>query len=129
MDIPIRLTAEQCVGLAWEPYETTEDYRRFRAVYGNGPKGPIYVYRTEIFEGSKFLENVQQERNDNEGRKWSEGMGSDKNGNLPLVKVASVPLNIWMRDHDNGRSADRDYLKWKLNSEDYAPFRTRKGVI
>lgn len=128
METPVRLTAEQCAGLLWEPWETTEDYRRFRAVYGQGPNGPVYVYRTEIFEGSKFLENNAALRNANEGRKWSEGMGSDKDGNMPLVHVASTPLNVWYRDHD-GRHADREFDKWWLNNPDNLAFRVRTGKI
>jgi hypothetical protein len=124
---PIRLTEEQVQGLVWEPWEVTEDYIRSRAIYGLQPNGePCYAYKTEILEGSKFLESVQQERNDNEGRRWSEGMGSDKNGNMPLVKVASLPLNLYYRDFD-GRFSDRDFTKWYFDQERNQPFRVRKG--
>lgn len=126
---PIRLTEEQVRGLTWEPWEVTEDYIRSRAVYGLNPNGtPCYAYKTEILEGSKFLESVQQQRNDNEGRKWSEGMGSDKNGNMPLVHVASVPMNKFYGDFLN-RHTDRDFTKWWLNNSDNEAFRIRKGKI
>jgi len=125
----IRLTEDQVQGLQWEVIERTEDYIRSRAVFGMKPDGtPVYAYQTAPVGSKEYLESLQQERNDNEGRRWSEGMGSDANGNLPMVKVASIPMNIWARDLAP-RAADQDYKKWWLDREENAPFRVRKGKL
>jgi hypothetical protein len=125
----ISLTAEQVQGLQWEVIEVTEDYRRSRAVYGVHPDGtPVYAYQKEILAAEEFLEGVKDLRNANEGRRWSEGMGSDKGGNLPLVHVSSVPLNVFYRDFAS-RHNDRDFMKHWLNSDAAEPFRVRKGKI
>jgi len=122
----IRLTEEQVRGLQWEVVELTPDYRVSRAVYGQGPDGPVYAYQREIFAADQFLDNLVQERNANEGRKWSEGTGSEKNGNMPLVKVGSIPLNVFFRDFTR-RADDKDYKKWWWQQDKNQVFKTRKG--
>lgn len=125
----IRLTQDQVQGLVWEPYEVTEDYRRSRAVYGIDPQGnPVYAVKTEVFAPDQFLDANVSERNDNEGQRWGVGMGSDKGGNMPLVKVASIPMNVWARDLAS-RAKDPDHKKWWLNRSENEPFRVRKGKL
>lgn len=125
----IRLTEAQVQGLQWEVYEVTEDFRRSRAVYGLHPDGtPVYAIKTETLAPAQFLEGVKSERNDNEGRRWSTGMGSEKGGNMPMVKVSSIPLNVFYRDFQ-GRIGDKDYKKWYLNQPENEAFRTRKGAL
>jgi hypothetical protein len=124
----VRLTEGQVQGLRWEVVELTEDFRRSRAVYGQGPKGPVYAYRTEVFAPDQFLEANQTERNETEGTRWDAGLGSDKNGNLPMVKVSSIPLNVFYRDFA-GRHGDQDFKKWYLNLPENEAFRTRKGKL
>ncbi len=123
----IRLTEEQVQGLVWEQVELTPDYRVSRAVYGQGPNGPVYAYRREIFAADNFLDDLVKERNANEGQKWSQGSGSEKNGNLPLMKVGSIPLNVFFRDFSKGRNADKDYKKWWWSQDRNQVFKTRKG--
>lgn len=125
----IRLTEDQVQGLAWEVIEVTEDFRRSRAVYGRHPDGtPVYAYRTETLAPAQFLEWNREQRNENEGRRWSDALGSEKGGNMPLIKVASIPLNVWFRDFQ-GRAGDQDFKRWWLNKDENAPFRTRKGNL
>lgn len=125
----IRLTQEQVQGLRWEIIERTEDFIRSRAVYGMHPNGePVYAYQTAPIGTPEYLESLQQERNDNEGRRWSTGMGSDGGGNLPMIKVASIPMNIWARDLAP-RATDHDFKKWWLNKPENEPFRVRKGKL
>lgn len=116
-------------GLSWEVFQTTDDYRLSRAVYGREADGtPVYAYRKEVLAPETFLEANKAEKNATEGQRWSVGMGSEKGGNMPLIKVASTPLNVWYRDFA-GRVGDKDYKKWWLNRPENAPFRTRKGEL
>ena len=117
-------------GLVWQLYEVTEDYRRYRAVYGMDPitHEPIYAVKTEILAPAEMLESVKQERNDTEGTRWSSGMGSDKNGNMPLVKVASIPMNKWAAELAP-RAKEKDFKKWWLARPENEAFRTRKGDL
>lgn len=125
----IRLTEDQVQGLQWKLIETTEDHRRYRAVYGREADGtPVYAIKTETLAPAAFLEANKAEQNETEGQRWGIGMGSDKGGNMPLVKVASIPMNILTRDFA-GRMDDRDFKKWWLNRDENAPFRTRKGTL
>lgn len=125
----VSLSENQVQGLVWEVVELKDDFEVSRAIYGMGPEGPVYAYRRRVFAAEAFLEQNQQERNDNEGKKWSSGFGSDKNGNMPLVKVASTPLNVWFKHFKKGDVADQDKKKWFYNKEENQAFRTRKGTL
>ena len=120
----IRLTEEQVQGLQWEVCELTPDYRVSRAVYGQGPEGAVYAYKREIFAPEQFLDDLAQERNDTDNTGW----GDDKNG-IPLVKIGSVPLNVWYRDFANGRAQDKDYKKWWWAQDANQVFRTKRGRL
>lgn len=126
----IRLTEDQVQGLNWEVFEVTEDFRRSRAVFGQDPitHEAVYAYRTEVLMPAELLEANKTEKNYTEGQRWSTGMGSERGGNMPLIKVASIPLNIWARDLAP-RTADKDFKRWWLKQEANAPFRTRKGNL
>lgn len=122
----IQLTQEQVQGLVWEPYEITEDFIRSRAIYGYDAAGmPVYAIQTAPRGSLEFLEALVTERNDNEGKRWSEGSGSDKGGNMPLVKAGSVPLNVWFKHFANGQAADRDKKKWFWKQDWAQPFKVR----
>lgn len=117
---------------AWELLEMTEDFRRYRAKVSEHPDGtPVYVIRTEHLMGEELLRQNAQERNDTDGTRWSSGMGSDQFGNMPMVKVSSMPLNIFYRDvAPRLQQGDKDeYLRWYLNRDENKPFRTRNGNI
>lgn len=129
MPSQISLTEDQVQGLSWEVIEVTEDFRRSRAVYGTTADGtPVYAYRKEILAPEGFLEANRAERNATEGQRWGLGSGSEKDGNIPMIKVASTPLNVWYRDFA-GRAGDQDFKRWWLKQTKNAPFRTRGGNI
>lgn len=125
----ISLSEEQVQGLNWQVVEIKDDFEVSRAIYGMGPEGPVYAYRRRVFAAEEFLEQNKQERNDNEGRRWSAGYGSDKAGNMPLVKVASTPLNVWYKHFKLGEVADQDKKKWFYNRPENQAFRTRGGKL
>jgi hypothetical protein len=105
-------------------YEVTPDYRRSRAVFGRNPDGtPVYAVQTEILAPEAFLESVAEERKETDGKGW----GNDRNG-INLVKVASIPLNLWYRDFA-GRAEDQDFKKWWLAKAEHAAFRTKRGNL
>lgn len=111
---------------AWEVYEVTPFYRRSRLWLEDGS----YILRTETFIDEALQEANNQARNATEGTRWSSGMGSEKGGNVPMIKVASIPMNKFMADFAGGlKTGDEDHAKWLLNSDAYAPFRTRKGRL
>lgn len=125
----IRLKKEDVEGLTWEPVEVTEDFILSRAVFGTNPDGtPVYAYQKAPRGSQEFLEGLAQERNANEGRRWSTGLGSDKGGNMPMMKVGSIPTNVLFRDFQ-GRFGDRDFKKWWWQQEDNQVFRSRTGNI
>lgn len=129
MQQSIRLTEDQVQGLQWELFQTTEDFRRYRAVYGHEADGtPVYAIKTETLAPAALLEANKAEKNDTEGQRWGVGYGSDKNGNMPLVKVASIPLNVYYKNFA-GRAGDKDFKKWWLSQSENEPFRTRKGNL
>lgn len=110
----------------WEVYEVTPFYRRSRLWMEDGS----YILRTETFIDEAIQEANNQARNATEGTRWSSGMGSEKGGNVPMIKVASIPMNKFMADFAGGlKEGDEDHAKWLLNSDAYAPFRTRKGRL
>lgn len=120
----IRLTEEQVAGLQWEVCELTPDYRVSRAVYGQGPTGPVYAYQREIFAAEQFLDDLATERNATDNIGW----GNDKNG-IPMVKIGSIPLNVYFRDFGGGRAQDKDYKKWWWSQDANQPFRTKRGRL
>ena len=49
---------------------------------------------------------------------------------MPLVKVASVPLNKFYADFaPRLKEGDKDFGKWWLQKDENQPFRTRRGKI
>ena len=128
-----RLNADQVVNddYDWEVVEVTPEYRRSMAVHSYDPFGkPVYIERTESLVAPALLEQNAQERNETDGTRWSSGMGSEKGGNIPLIKVASMPLNVFFAEIAPRQAAgDRDFLRWFLNRDENAPFRTRRGKI
>lgn len=116
---------------AWTLVEVTPIYRRYTADYGYDQFGKrMTVQRTEIIDATGFLEDNARERNETDNTPWSSGMGSDKNGNMPMVKVASVPLNVWFRDiAPRLQDGDQDFAKWYLNRDENQHLRTRRGKL
>jgi hypothetical protein len=110
--------------------EQTEDYRRYIGTGTHPVSGQeITVQKTEYLAEEALLARNADERNENDNRRWTQGAGSDKNG-VPLVKVASVPLNKFIADFAQyEKDGDRDFAKWWLEQDKNQPFRTRNGRI
>lgn len=127
----IKLTEEDCRNVTWRLSEITEHYRRWIG-HGTHPvtNQPITVQKTEFLAEDALVEQNRQERHANDGRRWSSGMGSDKGGNMPLVKVASTPLNKFYSEiAPRLKDGDQDFMRWWLNHEKNEAFRTRRGRV
>lgn len=128
MTIP--LTEADVANCTWRLVETTPDYRRYIG-HGTHPVTgvEITVQKTEYLAEEALLARNADERNENDNRRWTQGAGSDKNG-VPLVKVASVPLNKFIADFAQyEKDGDRDFAKWWLEQDKNQPFRTRNGRV
>ena len=126
----VKLTEAEVQNCTWTLAEVTPDYRRY---IGNGTHPvtgvPITVQKTEYLAESALLERNRVERNDADGKRWTQGSGSDKNG-VPLVKVASVPLNKFYAEiAPHLRDGDKDISRWWLEREENQPFRTKSGRV
>lgn len=126
----IPLTADDCRNVSWRLVEQTEDYRRYIGTGTHPVSGQeITVQKTEFLAEAALLERNANERNETDNLRWSQGSGSDKNG-VPLVKVASIPLNKFIADFkDYTKDDDRDFAKWYLGREENQVFRTRRGKL
>lgn len=129
--LTIKLTADDCRNVTWQLVEQTDAFRRYIG-HGTHPVTgvEITVQKTEFIAEDALLAQNAAERNEADGRRWSSGMGTEKGGNLPLVKVASTPLNVFFSEMaPRLKEGDQDFMKWWLNSEKNQAFRTRKGTI
>lgn len=126
----IGLTEEDCRNVTWQLAEQTEDYRRYIG-HGTHPVTgvPITVQKTEFLSEAALLDRNAAERNDTDNTRWTQGSGSDRNG-VPLVKVASVPLNKFYAEvAPHLKDGDKDFLPWFLERDQNQPFRTRRGKL
>ena len=108
------------------------DESGYRISYGTGTHPvsglPITVEQREPPAADALIALNTEERNSRDGKRWGAGAGSDKGGNMPMVRVARTPLNILYRDvvpHLN----DPDHTKWWLTSDAALPFRTKSGRL
>ncbi len=126
----IPLTEADVQNCTWTLSEITPDYRRYIGTGTHPVTGqPITVQKTEFLGEGELLKQNADARNEADGRRWTQGAGSDKNG-VPLVKVASVPLNKFYAEIAPHLSAgDRDIGKWWLARSENQPFRTRRGNL
>lgn len=115
-------------GGVWEVIEITPLYRRSRKWIDR--EAGSYMLRTEHFADEAIQALNTEERNSRDSKPWSIGAGSDKGGNMPMIRVARTPLNKFMADAAPYlKQGDEDHARWLLNSEAYAPFRTRTGRL
>lgn len=127
----IKLTEADCQNVTWQVVEVGDGFRR-SVGHGTHPVTgvPITVQKTEFLAEDELLKLNAERRHANSGRRWSSGLGSDKGGNLPIIPVASIPLNkLFDEIAPRMREGDKDHLKWWLNQERNAPFRTREGKL
>jgi hypothetical protein len=92
---------------------------------------PIEVQRREFMAEDTLLTLNAEERNARDAKPWSAGGGSEKGGNVPMVRVGRIPLNLLFANgiSDKMREGDKDHLKWWLNRDENQPFRTRSGKL
>lgn len=126
----LRLTEDDVQNCTWEVVEQTEDYRRSIGRGTHPVTGvEITVQRTEFLSEAALLARNEHERNESDGSRWTQGAGSDRNG-VPLVKVASVPLNKFYAEvAPHLKDGDKDFLPWFLKRDQNQPFRTRRGRL
>lgn len=126
----IKLTEAEVQNCTWTLAEVTPDYRRYIG-HGTHPAtgAPITVQKTEYLAEAALLESNREERNEADSKRWTQGSGSDKFG-VPLVKVASVPLNKFYAEiAPHLREGDKDISRWWLARDENQPFRTRSGKV
>lgn len=126
-----RLTEAEVQNCQWELVETTPDFRRYIGKGTHPVTGtPIVVQKTEYLAEQALLDQAHRERMDNMNRRWSEGSGSEKNGNLPMVKVGSIPLNKFFAEvAPRLQEGDNEFLRWFWNRPENQPFRSREGKV
>ena len=127
----IKLTEADCANVTWEVVETTPHYRRSIG-RGTHPKTglPIEVQRTEFLADEEIQKLNTEERNSRDSKAWSAGAGSDKGGNMPLIRVGRIPLNKFFSEvSEKMQAGDKDHLYWWLNRDENAPFRTKSGKL
>ena len=113
---------------AWEVYEITPHYRRSRLWIDR--EAGTWISRTEHLADEDIQALNAEERYARDGKRWGSGSGSEKGGNMPMIRLARTPLNKLMADAaPYMKQGDEDHMKWLLNSEAYAPFRTRSGKV
>lgn len=112
----------------WEVTEITPLYRRSRLWIDR--EAGSYVQRTEFFADEQLQALNAEERVSRDGKSWSAGMGSEKGGNVPMVRVSRVPLNKFYADlAPKMQQGDDEHLKWWLARDENQPFRTKTGRL
>jgi hypothetical protein len=88
------------------------------------------VQRREFLAEDNLLTLNAEERNARGSKRWSVGAGSEKGGNVPMIRVARIPLNKFFSEIAAKKTeGDKDHLKWWLNRPENLPFRTRDGKL
>lgn len=126
-----KLTEADCRNVTWQVVEVTPTYRR-SVGHGTHPVSgvPIEVMRTEFLEDEPLQALNTEERNARDTKRWSSGAGSEKGGNVPMVRVARIPLNKLYADiAPRLKQGDEDHLRWWLQREENQPFRTKSGRL
>jgi hypothetical protein len=126
-----KLTEAECQNVTWEVVGIEDGYR-YSVGRGTHPVTgmPIEVMRTETLIDEPLQAINKAEREIRDGKRWGSGAGSEKGGNMPMIHVASVPMNKYLADFaEKKRGGDKEHQKWLLNSEAYQPFRTKSGKL
>lgn len=128
----IKLTEADCANVAWRIEETTPHYRRYVGKGTHPVTGQeIMVRKTEYLADQQLQDENAALRNEADGRRWSQGSGSEKGGNVPFVHVGRIPLNKFFAEIAPRLSVDndQDFMKWWLSKDENQPFRTRRGNL
>jgi len=129
--LKIKLTEADCSNVSWT-FKGYDNGYRVSIGHGTHPVTGVEITvekREPMFENDLIRLNTE-ERLSRDSKRWSAGAGTEKGGNVPMVRVARIPLNKLLADAADGiRTGDKDHLKWLLNSEAYLPFRTKSGKL
>lgn len=91
---------------------------------------PIEVMQREFIADAQLQALNTEERNSRDGKRWSDGSGSDKGGNMPMIRVARTPLNKFYAEiAPRLRTDGPDFLKHWLNKDENQAFRTKSGRL
>jgi hypothetical protein len=125
-----KLTEDDVRNCTWTLDQVTPDYRRYVGRGTHPVTGvEIVVQKTEYLAEDALMARNADERNETDNRRWTQGSGSDRNG-VPLVKVASIPLNKFYADFaPRLKEGDKDFGRWWLGRDENQPFRTRRGKV
>lgn len=131
MTSKIKLAEDDCRNVLWRLVEETPHFRRYIGTGTHPVSGvEITVQKTEYLAEDDLLSLNAARRNEMDGKRWSSGAGSEKGGNVPMVHVASIPLNKFFAEiAPRLTEGDSDYSKWWLRQEKNQPFRTRNGRV
>jgi hypothetical protein len=126
-----KLTEAEVQNCTWTVVEVTPTYRRSVGLGTHPATGvPIEVMRTEFLADDALQTLNAEERVSRDAKPWSAGSGSEKGGNMPMVRVGRIPLNKFFADlAPKMREGDKDHLKWWLNRDQNQPFRTKSGKL
>lgn len=132
MKSSIKLTEAEVQNCTWTFSHFDGPYR-VSVGHGHHPVTgvPIEVQRREFMAEDSLLTLNAEERNARDAKPWSAGAGSEANGNVPMVRVGRIPLNVLFGGDIAAkmREGDKDHLKWWLEREENQPFRTRSGKL
>jgi len=113
---------------AWEVYQITPFYRRSRLWIDQ--EAGSYISRTEFFADEAVQALNAEERASRDTKRWSSGAGSEKGGNVPMVRCGRIPLNKYFADlAPRIKEGDEEHLRWWLDREENQPFRTKSGRL
>jgi hypothetical protein len=126
-----KLTEADCQNVTWQVVEVTPTYRRSVGRGTHPVTGvPIEVMRTEHLADEAIQALNAEERSSRDSKRWGAGAGSDKGGNMPMIRVGRIPLNKLFADIvPKMKEGDEDHIKWFLNRPENQPFRTRTGKL
>lgn len=129
--LTIKLTEADCANVTWTVVEVADGWRRSIGRGTHPVTGtPIEVMRTEFLADEELQELNTAERNSRDSKPWSAGSGTDKGGNMPLIRVGRIPINKLLAEiAPKMREGDKDHLKWWLEQERNKPFRTKSGNL
>ena len=127
----IKLSETDVQNCSWTFLDESDGYRRWLGKGTHPVTGvPIEVIKTETLIDQAVQDLNAEERNARDARRWSDGAGSEKGGNVPMIRVGRIPMNKLLADlAPKMRAGDKDHLKWWLNRDENQPFRTKSGRL
>jgi hypothetical protein len=129
--LTIKLTEADVQNCSWTVTGQDEFYR-YSVGRGTHPVTgvPIEVLKKEFLADAELVSLNTEERNARDSKSWSAGMGSEKGGNVPMIRVGRIPLaKMFSELAPKMREGDKDHLRWWLERDENQPFRTKSGSL